>query len=162
MPNHVHIIAVPQDEDGLRLAMGETHRRYTRRINFRYGWRGHLWQGRFASYPMDEAYLLAAARYVELNPVKSKLCIQPEDYPLSSAAFHVDGKKDPMVKHTPLIEMVGDWKGYLSEAPCTSMSAALKQAERTGRPLGSDKFVAELENTLGRILKKNKPGPRPS
>jgi len=55
MPNHVHMIAVPQDEDGLRLAVGEAHRRYTREINFREGWRGHLWQGRFASFPMDES-----------------------------------------------------------------------------------------------------------
>ena len=43
MPNHVHLIAVPADEDGLRHAIGEAHRRYTRRVNFRQGWRGHLW-----------------------------------------------------------------------------------------------------------------------
>ena len=50
MPNHVHLIAVPQSEEGLRLAMGEAHRRYTRRGNFRGGWRGHLLQGRFAPF----------------------------------------------------------------------------------------------------------------
>jgi len=68
MPNHVHLIAVPESKDGLRSAIGEAHRRYTRRINFREGWRGHLWQGRFASYTMEERYLLAAARYIEMNP----------------------------------------------------------------------------------------------
>ena len=62
MPNHVHLIAVPKTEDGLRRAIGEAHRRYTRRINFREKWRGYLWQGRFASFIMDEPYLLAAAR----------------------------------------------------------------------------------------------------
>ena len=62
MPNHVHMIVVPQSEEGLRRAIGEAHRRYTRRINFREGWRGHLWQGRLASYPLDERYLLAATR----------------------------------------------------------------------------------------------------
>jgi REP element-mobilizing transposase RayT len=61
MPNHVHLIAVPSAEDGLRLAIGEAHERYTRRINFRERWRGYLWQGRFASFVMDEPYLLAAA-----------------------------------------------------------------------------------------------------
>ncbi len=61
MPNHGHWIAVPDWEDGLRQAIGEAHRRYTRRVNFREGWRGHLWQGRFASCAMDEPYLLAAA-----------------------------------------------------------------------------------------------------
>jgi putative transposase len=37
MPNHIHMIAVPETEDGLRRAIGEAHRRYTRRINFREG-----------------------------------------------------------------------------------------------------------------------------
>ena len=73
MPNHVHLIAVPESEDGLRRGIGEAHRRYSRRINFREGWRGHLWQGRFASYPMDVKYLMMAVRYIELNPVRAKL-----------------------------------------------------------------------------------------
>jgi putative transposase len=67
MPNHVHIIGVPESEDDLRSAIGEAHRRYTRHVNFREGWRGHLWQGRFASFPMDESYLLAAAKYIVHN-----------------------------------------------------------------------------------------------
>jgi putative transposase len=49
MPNHVHLIVVPPSEDALCRAVGEAHRRYARRINFRQGWRGHLWQGRFGS-----------------------------------------------------------------------------------------------------------------
>src|SRR3989337_4593233 len=73
MPNHVHMIVVPETENGLRRAIGEAHRLYTRHINFREGWRGHLWQGRFASYPMEENHLLATARYVELNPVRAGL-----------------------------------------------------------------------------------------
>ena len=68
IPNHVHLIVVPQSAESLRRAIGEAHRRYTRRINFREGWRGHLWQGRFASFVMDEDHLLTAARYVKLNP----------------------------------------------------------------------------------------------
>ena len=35
MPNHVHLVAVPRAEDGLRRAIGEAHRRYTRHVNFR-------------------------------------------------------------------------------------------------------------------------------
>jgi putative transposase len=73
MPNHVHLIATPETEDGLARAIGEAHRRYTRMINFRENWRGYLWQGRFASYPLDEKYLLAAMRYIELNPVQARL-----------------------------------------------------------------------------------------
>jgi putative transposase len=57
MPNHVHLVMVPAEEDGLRGTLGEAHRRYTRYINFREGWRGHLWQERFHSLVMDESYL---------------------------------------------------------------------------------------------------------
>ena len=68
MDNHVHLIAVPEKEDSLAKGIGEAHRKYTRMINFREGWKGYLWQGRFISYPLDERYLYAAVRYVERNP----------------------------------------------------------------------------------------------
>ena len=67
-------------EDSLHKAIGEAHRRYTRYINFQKGCKGYLWQGRFASYPMDEQHLLAAVRYIELNPVRAGLTKKPEDY----------------------------------------------------------------------------------
>jgi putative transposase len=61
MPNHLRLIAVPQSADGLRRAIGEAHRRYTRMVNFREGWRGHLWQWRSSSFVLDEPYLLTQA-----------------------------------------------------------------------------------------------------
>ena len=53
--------AVPTSEDALRRAIREAHRRDPRRVNFREGWRGHLWQGRFASCPMVARHMLTAA-----------------------------------------------------------------------------------------------------
>jgi putative transposase len=97
MPNHIHLIAVPKAKDSLKLAIGEAHRRYTRRINFREGWRGHLWQGRFSSFIMDEGYLLACTRYIELNPVRAGLAKKPEDWPWSSALPHILGENDTLV-----------------------------------------------------------------
>jgi putative transposase len=102
MPNHTHLIVVPDSETGLRHAIGEAHRRYTRHVNVRQGWRGHLWRGRFASFPVDESYLFVAARYVELNPVKAGLVATPEAHPWSSAAAHLSGKDDALVKAVPL------------------------------------------------------------
>lgn len=80
---------VPSHEDGLRSVPDETHRRYTRHVNFRQGWRGHLWQERFHSFLMDEKYLLATVRYVELNPVAAGLCEAPWDWRFSSARAHL-------------------------------------------------------------------------
>ena len=78
MPNHVHLILVPSHPDGLRAALGEAHRRYSRRINRRQDWQGHLWQERFRSFPLDETWLIAGARYVEQNPVRAGLVERPE------------------------------------------------------------------------------------
>ena len=43
-------------------------------INFRQGWRKHLWQARFHSFVTDGPHLLSAARYIERNPVRAGLC----------------------------------------------------------------------------------------
>jgi len=71
MPNHVHLVLVPADASGLRAALGEAHRRYTSHVKPpARGGAAICGRDGFASFPMDEAYLLACARYVELNPVR--------------------------------------------------------------------------------------------
>ena len=161
MPNHVHLIVVPESEDGLRRAIGEAHRRYTRHVNFRKRWHGHLWQGRFASYVLDEPYLLAAARYVEMNPVKAGLVRRPWRYRWSSAAAHLNGREDGLVYAEPLLELVGDWGKFLSQPVEPQDVEKLQAHERTGRPLGNDAFVAKLERRLHRPLRPRKPGRKP-
>lgn len=55
MPNHVHLIVVPGDKDGLRRTFADAYRRYTGFIYARHRWTGHLWQGRFGAVVIDEA-----------------------------------------------------------------------------------------------------------
>ncbi|MCD4722568.1 MAG: transposase [Desulfobacula sp.] len=161
MPNHVHLIAVPKTKDGLKQAIGEAHRRYTRRINFREGWRGHLWQGRFSSFIMDERYLLACTRYVELNPIRSGLASKPEDWFWSSAGPHMTGQDDILVNTKPLLQMVNKpWIKFLTFDAQESEKELFKKHERTGRPLGMDSFVEKIELLLDRKLKPQKPGPK--
>ena len=161
MPNHVHMIAVPRHEAGLRRAIGESHRRYSLRVNRREGWTGHLWQGRFASFPLDERHLLAAARYVELNPVRAGLVRGPARWTWSSARAHLSGEDDRLVRVAPLLDAVGDWRAFLAGGLDEADLAAIRKHERTGRPLGSDAFLARLERKLGRPLRRGKPGPKP-
>jgi putative transposase len=161
MPNHVHLIAVPRSEDGLRRAIGEAHRRYTRRVNFREKWRGYLWQGRFASFVMDEPHLLAAARYVELNPVRANLVADAAGWPWSSARAHLAGRDDGLVKVAPLLAMVNDWRALLDSALGGEQLQDLREHVRTGHPLGSAAFVDRLEQAAGRVLRPRKPGRRP-
>ena len=76
---------------------------------------------------MDEPYLLAAARYIELNPVRAGPVTAPSDYRWSSARAHLK---------------------------------VFREHERTGRVLGDDDFQARLEKQLGRVLRRQKPGPK--
>ena len=160
MPNHVHLIAVPATEDALRSGIGEAHRRYSRMINFRHNWRGHLWQGRFASFPMDETYLLAAARYVEMNPVAAGIVENAAAWPWSSARAHLAATDDEFVTVAPQLEMARDWRLFLAGAAEEEQVNEIRKHERTGRPLGSVGFVERLETDLDRPLKRGKPGPK--
>lgn len=158
MTNHVHMIAVPETEDGLRRAVGEAHRRYTTAINRREKWTGHLWQGRFSSVVMDEEHLLTAGRYVELTPVRAKMVTQADEYKWSSARAHLAGQDDLLVKVGPMLSMVGDWSMCLAEPETESVYEEFKVTEKSGRPLGSESFVEKLEMLLGRSLKPKKRG----
>lgn len=181
MPTHVHLILTPSDADGLRAALGEAHRRYTKMVNDREGWRGYLWQGRFASAPVDEDHLLACARYVELNPVRARLVRRADDWPWSSARAHLSaaadrrrdtapllarvrlsGGSDRVTDTTPLLDRAPDWAGLLRGGLDSQTYEKICAAERTGRPLGPKAFVADLETRLDRPLAKRKPGPKPN
>lgn len=160
MPNHVHLIAVPNSEDSLRRGIGEAHRRYSRMINFREGWRGHLWQGRFSSFPMNEVYLLVATRYIEMNPVRAALVPDAESWPWSSVHAHIAGVDDELVRVNPLLEIVGNWKEFLGGTSKEEEVKKIRRHERTGRPLGGENFIKRLESLLGRCLRPRKTGPK--
>jgi putative transposase len=131
MPNHVHLILVPSDEDGLRAALAPAHRRYAWEINRRHNWHGHLWQERFASFPMDEAHLHCCLRYVELNPVRARLVQRPEQWPWSSARAHLGLDAGGAVRE--LRERIDDWRAFLDAGLADSELAAIRTAESTGK-----------------------------
>jgi len=152
---------VPGHKDGLRASIGEAHRRYTRRINFREGWRGHLWQERFHSFLMDENYLLSTVWYVENNPVKANLCVRPEDWEWSSARAHIEGVDDILVRVKPMLDRIDNWTSYLSkDDTAQEINETLNKHTRTGRPLGDESFIRQLEVVTGLRLMPQKPGPK--
>ncbi|MEA3366592.1 MAG: transposase [Planctomycetota bacterium] len=159
MPNHVHLVAVPETAEALARAVGEAHRRYTRRINFREGWRGYLWQGRFASFVMQRRHTLAAVRYVERNPVRAGLVRRAWRWPWSSARAHVEGRGDALIAPGGLlVAEVNDWRALLRTADDEATLERLRRHGRTGRPLGDRGFLRRLERRLDRVLVPGKPG----
>lgn len=173
LDNHVHLLLVPEAEDGLRAMLGEAHRRYTRAINQREGWLGHLFQARFASYPMDDRHLMIAARYVEQNPVAAGLVAQAGDWRWSSARSHLAGRRaadDPLTDVGALARHVPDWAAFLrdgveaagSHQVDDSASAAIESRLATGRPLASEDWIARQEAALARPLGPRRRGRKPA
>jgi len=161
MPNHVHIIVVPSDADGLRRTFADAHRRYTGFINARHRWTGHLWQGRFGAVVMDEAHLADAMRYVALNPVRARLVERAEDWAWSSVRAHLAGEDDTLVAVHPALERYGDFAAFLgSPADYTESWQMLRRAETTGLPIGVREWIEEIEKRTGRVLAPQKRGPK--
>src|SRR6195256_5300518 len=102
MPNHVHLVLVPSDPDGLRRALARVHRRYAGVIQARRKRSGHFWQGRFGAVAMDEQHLAAALRYVSLNPVRARLVERAQDWRWSSTRAHLRGKADGLTALAPV------------------------------------------------------------
>jgi len=158
MPNHVHLIAVPRDRLGLSRALGEAHRRYAERINRRQGWRGHLWQERFWSFPMDDPHLRAAVRYVLLNPVRAGLVQRAEDWPHSNAASLLSGRVDRWIDTQQGTRRLECERGLFEEGEPESEATELRRHAGNGRPLGDSPFLARIERLLGRRVRALAPG----
>jgi len=156
MTNHVHLIVVPNDEEALARAIGRTHYHYTQYINRRHGRSGHLWQNRFHSCPMDEPHLWQAMCYVERNPVRARMVRLPRRYRWSSAAAHCGGDDE-----SGLLDLrwwsehwrAKQWEAELREPQSDEAVARLRVGLRTGRPLGTDRFISKLESLVGRRLR---------
>jgi putative transposase len=162
MTNHVHFIAIPHTETSFARGFGEAHKRYTRMKNFRDNVRGYLFQGRFGSCVLDERHLLAAVRYVENNPVVAGMTKQAWLYEWSSAVYHVGAiEKDLLVDNRNLYGLVKDWRTYLDEQ-IEGMEDVhnVRRSTKTGRPAGDHDFVKKIEKLTGRLLRREKPGPK--
>jgi putative transposase len=144
MDNHVHHVAVPETEDSLAVAFGETHKAYTKIINEREDWRGFLWQGRFTSFPMDMPYLYRAMRYDELNPLRAKIVQNAVDYRWSSARAHVFGEHNPLLTQTPLRMSGHEWEDYLREGMVDAEVEMFRNHTTKACPLGDESFLKRI------------------
>jgi len=154
MPNHIHLIAVPGEEDSLAVALRRAHGRYAQYFNARKLRSGHLWQNRFYSCPMDEPHLWTAIRYVEMNPVRAGLAARPEEYGWSSAAAHIEGSDS---RHVVDMGFWGEsggvarWRQLLEAGEQEAELVRLRHATYAGKPLGSKEFHAKIEEVRKKL-----------
>lgn len=156
MNNHVHFIAIPHDKDTLANTFQIVHTRYSQYFNKKLKTSGHLWQGRYYSCVLDERHLLAAARYIERNPVRAGMVKKPSDYIWSSARNHTAISKNDIVNADSLFKYIeirqSEWRSFVDTSDDLDEVSTIRKYTMTGRPLGSNIFVQKLEKELGGIL----------
>jgi putative transposase len=161
MPNHVHLVLAPSDPAGLALTLSRAHRLYAGYFNARARQTGHLFQGRFGSLAMDEDHLIAAVRYVALNPVRARLVARASEWPHSSVRAHMAGVDDALVSVQPLRDRVANFADLRDTDPDDPEFNALRRNELIGRPLGSPDFLDAVSRQLNRVVTRSKRGRKP-
>lgn len=163
MTNHVHLVAVPEEETSLARVLRHAHAEYSLAVNRSRRRSGHVWQNRYFSCPMSETHLLCALRYVELNPVRAGMAAEATDWPWSSARSHTSPTASDGVLCCDWIEYFrgwnhAEWAEILAAGMTEAERNAVRRSTHTGEPLGSQEYVTTLERKLGRRLRVGGPG----
>jgi putative transposase len=164
LSNHFHLLVQLDDPRRLSSLMAGLLLAYVRYFHQRYGFVGHLWQGRYKSPVVGrEGYWLSCGRYIERNPVEAGLVVQPWDYPWSSCRAYALGEADPLVTIDPAyLELSPDpgrrqqlWREFLvGEDP---REAHLRRGDWA---LGDDGFKQRMAKVLGRPAPRRRGRPR--
>jgi putative transposase len=107
---------------------------------------------------MEERHLMAAFRYVALNPVRAKLSKTAADWPWSGTPAHFRREDDGLVTVSPLLDRVENLAKFLAMEPDPEMEAALMKGQGIGRPLMNDQELLALERRPGRPIRPGKLG----
>jgi len=162
MTNHVHLLALGETLGGISGLMQSVGRRYVRYINRTYRRSGTLFEGRFKSSLVDtERYLLTCMRYIELNPVRAGMVVDPGDYRWSSYRHHIGGSDMGWLSEPEEYRhLATSPEAYalayrkLFEQPLAAYDVeAIRTHLNKDCALGSSKFQDEIEAVLGRRAK---------
>ncbi|HWR59286.1 MAG TPA: transposase [Thermodesulfovibrionales bacterium] len=154
MTNHVHLLAKPYLPESLHKMMQGVTLCYTQHMNRKYQRTGRLWESRYRSCIVDqEAYLWAVSRYIEQNPVRAAIVENAQDYPYSSAPAHFGLIQDAVLGED-LFPGTGrnEYISFMRYTVPAEQIENIRQSTSTGRPFGTEEFVAEIERRLNKRL----------
>lgn len=161
MTNHVHFLITPRNETSISALLKVVCSRYGQYINKKYSRSGTLWEGRHKASAVDtENYLLKCYRYIELNPVVAGLVTNPREYPWSSYHCNALGDPNPVLSHHEYYQQLGanefrrcsEYRNLFLETLSVNDMHKIQKAAHYSMPVGSDRFVAQIERTIGRKL----------
>ncbi|MFQ5802395.1 MAG: transposase [Candidatus Methylomirabilales bacterium] len=167
MTNHVHLLMTPRRANAIAKVIQSLGRRYVQYINSTYQRSGTLWEGRYkASVVESETYVLLCSRYIELNPVRSKLVADPAEYPWSSYHWHALGTSDPVITDHAAYLALGStdeerheaYRGLFRDQFNPARLQEIRESLNQCRVLGSERFKDEIEAVLSRRVRPGKVG----
>ena len=149
MDNHVHLLLLSRKTDVFSEFMKKVNLSYFFHFKFKYGYVGHLFQGRFKSNIIDcDSYLLQCGKYIELNPVRKGISAKPEGYPFSSYRYYAFGNKNALVTPDPLYEALShneESRRRLYAEFVIDSNIVSSEKIRNHNFIGSDAFVRKME-----------------
>jgi putative transposase len=167
MTNHVHLLVTPSGAESAGRMMKRLGQRYVQYVNRSYRRSGTLWEGRYRScLVQEEAYLLACARYIELNPLRAGMVDHPSDYRWSSYRANAEGERDTLVVPHRLYRVLGSrsetrqaaYRALFRDDPAPAFLADIRRATNGNFALGDRGFQTRVASALGRRVTPGKPG----
>jgi putative transposase len=147
LPNHFHLLLWPRADGDLSAYMMWLTTAHVRRYHRHYHSSGHVWQGRFRSFPIQEdEHLLTVHRYIERNAVRAGLVARAQDWLWSSAAPHREGM--PLLAQGPVAHAL-DWLRHVNEPQTEAEVEALRECIRRRRPYGDEAWTQQTARRMG-------------
>jgi putative transposase len=167
MTNHVHLLLAPASETGIAQLMKRVAGRYTRYYNRRAARSGTLWEGRYRSSLVErDRYLLACCRYIELNPVRAGLVVDPRQYAWSSCAHRFSGDAEGWIDPDPCYTAMGStpeerratYAAYLETGVPEEQRKFIRESLQRGHPTSGPRHTGEIAELVGRSIVRRAPG----
>ncbi len=151
MSTHWHLLLWPYNDGDLSAFMHWITMTHTQRWHIAHHTvgTGHLYQGRFKSFPIQsEYYYLTVLRYIESNPFRASLVKSSSDWIWSSLTIRRGLAKDSVTISAGPVELPDNWAELVDILPWENNLAKIKQCIRRGTPLGQDNWIRQTAKRL--------------
>ena len=149
MPNHFHLVLQPFDDTDLSRWMHWLMTSHVRRYHRRYQTSGHVWQGRFKAFAVqNDRHLYTVLRYVERNPVRAELVEQAQHWLWSSLRWRRRKNRPRFLTDSP-IALPADWIRHVNRPQTLSELEAIRLAISRGAPFGNKRWNQQTAQRMG-------------
>ena len=149
LPNHFHLALWPHKNGDLSRWMQWLLTAHVRRYHRHYHSSGHVWQGRFKAFPIEEdEHLLAVLRYIERNALRANLVRKVQAWPWSSLAAW-QAQPAATFLHPGPVPRPADWIDYAQQPQTEAELKRLRQSVNRGTPFGAESWALETAKRLG-------------